>query len=197
MVFPARRHFLAGAWLSLPIIALVDHFTSYEISFFAFYFIPVALGTLGAGRRAGLVLAFVCAVVWLGVDIMDAHPYSSPWYQYWNALIRYAAYALVAILLSSHTRVLLEQERELTARLTRALEEVKELQGLLPICAACKSIRNDQGSWEPLEAYIAAHSRAEFTHSLCPECGHRLYPDIFPCPADSPTTPAAEPRDAH
>ena len=190
----ARRYFSVVACLSVPVIAIIDHLTGCEISFFAFYFIPVMLGTLGAGRRTGLVLAFVCAVVWLGVDMLDAHPYSSAWYGYWNALTRYVAFALVAVLTSSHTKTLLEQERELTARLTRALAEVKELQGLLPLCAACKKIRNDQGAWEAMETYIATHSRAEFTHSLCPECAHRLYPDIFPLSAEPHTTPATERR---
>jgi hypothetical protein len=192
----ARWYFIAGAWLLVPIIALLDYVTGYEIGFFVFYFIPLALANLGGGRRLGLVLAFVCAVVWLIVDITSAHPYSSVWYQYWNALICYVAFALASVLMSSRTQALLEQERELTARLTRALEEVKELRGLLPICAACKKIRNDQGFWELLETYIAAHSKAEFTHSLCPECAHHLYPDIFPLPAGPHMTPAAEKHDA-
>ena len=191
----ARRYVIVGAWLSIFVIALIDQLTGYEIGFFVFYFIPVVLGTMGGGRRAGLVLAFVCAVVWLVVDITTGHPYSSAWYKYWNALIRYAAFALVAILMSSQTKALLEQEREVTARLTRALAEVKELQELLPICAACKKIRNDQGYWEHLETYIATHTRTEFTHSLCPECTHRLYPDFFHLPADPSTIPGAERRD--
>jgi hypothetical protein len=51
-----------------------------------------------------------------------------------------------------------------------ALDEVKELRGLLPICASCKDIRDVSGDWEALESYIARHSRATFTHGLCPKC---------------------------
>ena len=73
-----------------------------------------------------------------------------------------------------------EEERE---RLIRALQEalakVKTLSGLLPICASCKRIRNDQGYWEQIEAYIRDHSEAEFSHSVCPECSERLYPEVF------------------
>ena len=58
-----------------------------------------------------------------------------------------------------------------------AREKVKILQGLLPICASCKKIRNDKGVWTPLEGYIAERSEADFTHGICPECMERLYPD--------------------
>ncbi len=49
-------------------------------------------------------------------------------------------------------------------------DQVKILQGLIPICAHCKKIRNDQGFWTQLEAYLAEHSEADFTHGICPEC---------------------------
>ena len=69
------------------------------------------------------------------------------------------------------------QEREkLIADLQRALQEVKTLSGLLPICSSCKKIRDDKGSWNTLEIYISEHSGAEFSHGICPECMQRLYP---------------------
>ena len=57
-------------------------------------------------------------------------------------------------------------------------EKVKILQGLLPICAGCKKIRNEMGDWTQLEAYIAEKSEADFTHGICPECLARLYPEV-------------------
>lgn len=56
------------------------------------------------------------------------------------------------------------------AELQSALENVKLLSGLLPICAWCKKIRDDQGYWDAIEHYISQHSEAEFTHGICPEC---------------------------
>jgi len=56
--------------------------------------------------------------------------------------------------------------------------EVKTLSGLLPICAACKKIRDDTGYWNQIETYIKAHSQADFSHSICPACAKELYPDI-------------------
>lgn len=53
------------------------------------------------------------------------------------------------------------------------------LKGLLPICANCKSIRDDKGYWNQIESYIHQHSEARFSHSLCPDCTKKLYPDIY------------------
>lgn len=54
--------------------------------------------------------------------------------------------------------------------LENALEQVKLLQGILPICSYCKDIRNDQNSWQHLDIYVAEHSEAQFSHSICPTC---------------------------
>ena len=65
------------------------------------------------------------------------------------------------------------RERELVERhqqLEQALKEVKVLRGLIPICFSCKKIRDDQGYWHTIEAYIQAHSEVDFSHGLCPEC---------------------------
>jgi PAS domain S-box-containing protein len=71
-----------------------------------------------------------------------------------------------------------EAEREqLITELQSALADVKTLSGLIPICAHCKKIRNDQGYWTQLEAFIQDRSNAEFTHGICPDCVEKLYPD--------------------
>jgi PAS domain S-box-containing protein len=72
----------------------------------------------------------------------------------------------------------LEDERErLILELKDALAKVKLLSGMLPICASCKKIRDDQGYWRQIESYIKEHSEAVFTHSICPACMEKLYPD--------------------
>lgn len=63
---------------------------------------------------------------------------------------------------------------ELLARVKKEVE-LKTLRGLIPICANCKDIRDDKGSWNKIEAYIEKHSAALFSHSLCPECMDKLY----------------------
>ena len=76
----------------------------------------------------------------------------------------------------------LEAEKALTEALERQVRErtiqIKKLSGLLPICASCKKIRNDRGYWQQVEQYLGEHSDAEFTHSICPECMKKLYPEV-------------------
>lgn len=69
-----------------------------------------------------------------------------------------------------------EKEREsLISELQKALNNIKKLRGLLPICASCKKIRDDKGYWNQIEAYIETHSDASFSHGICPECADKLY----------------------
>ncbi|MEN8154594.1 MAG: hypothetical protein ABFR75_11295 [Acidobacteriota bacterium] len=69
------------------------------------------------------------------------------------------------------------KERDnLIFELKEALENVKTLSGLLPICSNCKKIRDDKGYWNHLETYIHEHSDAAFSHSICPECEKSIYP---------------------
>jgi DNA-binding response OmpR family regulator len=65
------------------------------------------------------------------------------------------------------------------AELQKALDEIKVLQGFIPICASCKRIRNDEGYWEQLETYISNHSEAVFSHGCCEECARKLYPEFI------------------
>jgi DNA-binding NarL/FixJ family response regulator len=71
----------------------------------------------------------------------------------------------------------LERDR-LIGELQEALANIKTLSGLIPICAGCKKIRDDQGYWSQVEIYVAKHSGAKFTHGICPECTRRLYPEL-------------------
>lgn len=72
-----------------------------------------------------------------------------------------------------------EKKREVMIfHLQKALSEVNQLSGLLPICASCKKIRDDKGYWNQIESYIRAHSEAEFSHGICPACAEKFYPDM-------------------
>lgn len=65
-----------------------------------------------------------------------------------------------------------------TRELKDAMANIKVLSGFLPICAACKKIRDDKGYWNQIESYIRDHSEAEFSHSICPDCAQQLYPEL-------------------
>ncbi|SHO49307.1 hypothetical protein [Desulfopila aestuarii] len=64
----------------------------------------------------------------------------------------------------------------------RIFERMKYLEGILPVCASCKKIRDQENKWHQIESYIRDRTDADFSHSICPECAARLYPglDLFP-----------------
>lgn len=88
-----------------------------------------------------------------------------------------AALAVITMLFYMAQRDLVLERERLIGELRNALASVQTLSGLLPICSSCKRIRDDHGSWEKLEKYVGQRSRAEFSHSICPECAARLYPE--------------------
>ena len=69
------------------------------------------------------------------------------------------------------------REKALALRVEEAVSQLKLLRGMLPICASCKKIRDDSGYWNQIESYIGEHSHAEFSHSICPDCMEKLYPE--------------------
>lgn len=81
----------------------------------------------------------------------------------------------------------LEQRQEqLINELQGALGQIRTLSGLLPICAHCHKIRDDSGYWHRVEEYVEQHSQAQFTHGICPDCLHALYPQMFPADEQKP-----------
>ncbi|MBF0559178.1 MAG: response regulator [Nitrospirae bacterium] len=83
----------------------------------------------------------------------------------------------IAVEIAIYKHKIDKEKEQLTNDLRNALDKVKLLSGMLPICASCKKIRNDQGYWEQVEVFIRDHSEAEFSHGICPECVKKLYPD--------------------
>ena len=74
----------------------------------------------------------------------------------------------------------MEAERErLIVELQDALAKVKTLSGLLPMCAWCKKIRNDDGYWQAVEHYIEEHTEAEFSHGICQDCAKKQFPEYY------------------
>ena len=100
-------------------------------------------------------------------------------------------FAIISMILNSYDRERkrldnakkeLEEKNEdlnrANAELEDALERVETLSGMLPICAACKKVRDDQGYWNQIETYIRKHSKASFTHGICPDCAKKYYPEF-------------------
>jgi hypothetical protein len=98
--------------------------------------------------------------------------------QWWSLVREYSVFLGFLFLISSGLAWLLQHT--LRREQERALDEVKELRGLLPICASCKNVRDDAGYWNQIESYVQAHTAATFTHGICPDCMAKMYPDFPP-----------------
>ncbi|GAB4410818.1 MAG: hypothetical protein Fur0044_04650 [Anaerolineae bacterium] len=82
----------------------------------------------------------------------------------------------IAIEMALNRRQAEIEQKKLIAKLQEALDTLKTLSGIIPICSSCKKIRDEDGQWWPLEIYIHDHTNADFSHGLCPDCFARLYP---------------------
>ena len=154
--------------LSALLIAFVDYATGCELGFFLFYLIAIAAWKLGPA--SSYLISILGAIFWFLSDFYSSPPYCSVFFAISNGIIRLLAFLTIAYS-ALKIQFLLREHRE-TSR--DGLSQGKMLSGLIPICASCKKIRDDKGNWQRIEEYIEAHTNAEFTHGLCPECVSQL-----------------------
>ena len=124
---------------------------------------------------AGLI-GFIMAAFAARVAIVALRSETAAWSP---ALLNLGFFCLILVVQVAVTVafLLLNAER-VEWELRDTLAHVRVLRGMLPICASCKKVRDDQGYWQQLESYVADHSDAEFSHGICPECAERLYPEV-------------------
>lgn len=163
----------AGSVICVLLLGFIDHITGYELGFFVFYFIPVAVSGWMLGFPSACVISTFSAAVWLGADQLSAHQYSNISYAFWNTSIRLLAFLTIAYSVSRIHRLLI-QERKISQELRKTLDHVKTLSGLIPICANCKKIRDDKGYWQQVEEYLSKRTDAQFSHGLCQQCAEKL-----------------------
>ena len=170
-----RRIAVATGVVLLPILAALDLLTGYEINFFVFYFVPIALLAWYGCRGAGIGMAIGCAVVWYWVDVRSGRTYSAPMIGLWNAGLRLTAFLLIGILLSK-LRLKQEQQAQLNeklhgtiAELEKTLAHVQRLQGELQVvCAWTNRIRHE-GRWMRFEEFLKSNLQLRFSHGISDE----------------------------
>ncbi len=136
----------------------------------------------GCEKTKNIPIIFVTAI-----SNEDEHVFKG----YESGAVDYLYKPIVPFILQSKVRAFCELHRqrsiiqlqvkeieEQNEALQKQLKEIKVLRGLLPICASCKKIRNDGGYWDVMENYIRENSEADFSHSICPDCVKKLYPQI-------------------
>lgn len=162
MYFSNRRLFPVY-WAGLSITVLfIDFITGPVIDFPITYILPVGLtawySRYGWGVLYGIILPLIrCYFVTI---------WAEPWtltHITINAAIQIVVLAIFALLIA-----------KISERKEALEQEVKILEGILPVCAFCKKIRDDDG-WHSMESYITKHTEAMFSHGFCPECGEKHY----------------------
>jgi hypothetical protein len=164
------------ATATLGLVMLTDALTPFELGFSAFYVLPVLIAAWGLGLSRGLGFAIVSACCWYSLDLASGRPVSHEFFRVWDALNHLLSYSLIAIITGILKKAFL-RERELRIDRDQALRNVHDLEGLLPVCAWCKRIRDDEGYWQELEAYLKPRTKASFSHGICPACVQILIRD--------------------
>ena len=151
-------------WCVLAVLALAAHYAiGSSVGFPVLFIVPIMLAAWHSGVRFAIAMAVVMCVVRFGYFFLE----SSKWTVFeaaLNTVLRLLVLTVIALLTAR------------VGRLQRALlHRVKTLEGLLPICSFCKRIRDEQNDWKQLETYISKRSKAQFSHSVCPECMKEHY----------------------
>lgn len=158
--------------LTFPLAKFVTH--SRDLFFVA----AVIVASRYAGVAMGLLVSL--ASVLLFDWFFDGTPHALDFSV--GGLLRTIVFCSLSILVASleqHRRYVITSLEEANTKLRSALEEIKTLRGILPICAYCKKIRTEVGSWVEVENYVRKHSEAEFTHGICPNCMREHYSDLY------------------
>lgn len=157
------RGLRVGHWLALSAaIMFVEYYTGPYLQFAILLVFPVTLATVLHGFRVGIALAVCLPLLRLSFFLRWPLP---------SSLALAAADAMVDVVILAGTAVLINT-------MVRQEQELRVLKGLLPICSFCKKIRDERGGWRQLETYIADRSAARFSHTFCPDCGRRHYPEL-------------------
>jgi hypothetical protein len=152
-------------WILLGAVVLwLDYLTGPLAGFPVIYAVPVILAAWYSGPWPSLALAAAVPLLRLAV-LMAQNPAPDFTTAALATLLRGVVVAFVGLWFGR----LAALERDLD-------HHVKVLEGLLPICSFCKSIRGDSGEWEPLETFISRRTEAEFSHGVCPSCVSKHYP---------------------
>ncbi len=159
------------------IVGIMDYLTGYKVRVDVFYLLPIAFMAWFFGKKAGLIMSLAAILTSTAADTLYGKVYHNYFIASWNTATHFVFFVLTTWLVS-RLRVYMQVRTDLIFELQNALSDVKELSGILPICASCKKIRDDEGYWQHVEEYLTRHTNAEFSHGLCKECSKKLYPQF-------------------
>ena len=174
---PLKNLLVIASCLALwAVLAWLDLALGLKVRFGPFYAVPILLAGWYLGRAWGVLSALVSGVLWHALEMAVLHKYPVLAFRHWaywdlfSGILAFLAIACAA----SWSRALFDREQALNRDLQRANDQVKALEGLLPICAWCRKVRDDQGSWDKIEDYLAKNTNTTWTHGICPDCAKNL-----------------------
>ena len=166
-----RYHIAIGLVLTM-VIGYIDLVTGFELRMELFYLVPISYVTWFVGLRFGVMFSVLSLITIVCSDIMAGKQYTQFTVEIWNGAMYLVFYVIVTVLLK--LRKTLQQRESLLAELDTALSLNEELSGMLPICANCRKVRDDDEYRRKVESYISKHVKAEFSRGLCRECSINL-----------------------
>jgi hypothetical protein len=169
-----RLYFVCG--LGAVLILLSDLAIPLGVAMGVPYVAVVLLSLWSPQKRFTVFVAVVSSVLTVGAVFLQ-EPIAEMWKVVFNrGLALFAIWVTAA--LGLQIKIVEKNRQKAWHEREEALEKLKILGGLLPICSSCKRIRDDRGCWTQVENYVKEHSEADFTHGICPECAKKLYPEI-------------------
>jgi len=149
------------------IVLVIDYITGKSVEFPILYGLPVGIAAWRSQKNTAITLAIFLPLVRVGFHF--------PWQETQSIALAVLNALIVVMVLILYTYLV-----DRVAWQTSALEKkVRILEGILPICASCKRIRNENGEYEQIEEYITERTEASFSHGICQECSKKLYPEYF------------------
>ena len=150
-------------------ICLVECKTPDQLSIATLYFFPVGWATWVGGIRWGTAAVFVATTAWGIANYAVSPVYDQIGYRAWTIANDLVVYGFLVVLVDRSHQVL-DEQKAATEALQHALDEVRTLECLLPVCAWCKRVRDDKGYWGQIEEYLARDRGTLLSHGICPEC---------------------------
>ena len=166
-----------GCGLLTFIILIIDLAIPLGVAGGVPYITVVMLSLRSHQKKMTIIVSIICSILTI-VGFFFSPPGGEIVKVLSNRALALFAIWVTAALTLQRKKVEEEREKAIFER-EKALEDTKILRGLLPTCASCKKIRDDNGHWNQIEVYIKQHSEANFSHGICPECARELYPDVY------------------
>ena len=172
-LIPIARHVLVEALID-PLIALDETGRIVDANPAARRECRMGERPLGSAASANKFLSLTLARLKASPgESVEVSPTEGRWFEVRAMVVKTGGRSLRLLAMRD-----ISERRRLIDQLSSALAEIRTLEGIIPICASCKKIRDDGGYWQQVENYVSSHSRAQFTHGICPDCLRTLYPHL-------------------